>query len=428
MSEIFCHNKGKHRDILALFVSLQLVLIVGAIFYSSLSFALAQDTSSPSADNSERTTLSTLYPVHLYMFYRADCPHCHQMLPLIEDLPNQYPTLTLHLYEIGQNAENYALFQTFLGAYNLQLDTVPSIFIGKQAFQGTKDQIWDEIQSKVSTSVQSGASGPGDELTGNVEQIYRSTPSPELTTSSVSSSGSPFSLGETIIKNGDSFPLPLFVTTALISGFNPCVFSVLIFLMSTLTGASTRNKMLSLGVTYIATVFIVFFLSALAIVQFVKIIGAQNLMLTKMGIGVILLIIGIVSVKDFFWYNRWFSFKIPSFAKGSLSSFAKTGSFIGVILLGFVATVAAIPCTLGPFTYFSTTYLNVMSPIQNNAYTAIFSLFFVIPMVLVFLAIFAIKVQTDRAEKWRIESARYMKLVSGLLMVAFGLLLVLRVF
>jgi cytochrome c biogenesis protein CcdA len=69
-----------------------------------------------------------------------------------------------------------------------------------------------------------------------------------------------------------------------------------------------------------------------------------------------------------------------------------------------------------------------MSPVQNNAYTAIFSLFFVIPMVLVFFAIFAIKVQTDRAEKWRIESARYMKLVSGLLMVAFGLLLVLRIF
>ena len=428
MSEIFCHNKGKHSAILTLLVSLQLLLILGTIFYSYLSVVSAQDTASTSADNSERTTLSTLYPVHLYMFYRADCPHCRQMLPLIENLSNQYPTLTLHEYEIGQSAENYTLFQTFLSTYNLQLDTVPSIFIGKQAFQGTKDQIWDQIQSKVLASVQSGASGPGDELTGNVEQIYKSTPSTEQTTSSVNSSGSPFSLGEIIVKNSDSFPLPLFVTTALISGFNPCVFSVLIFLMSTLTGASTRNKMLSFGITYIATVFVVFFLSAIALVQFVKIIGAQNLMLTKIGIGILLLIIGIVSVKDFVWYNRWFSFKIPSFAKHSLSSFAQTGSFIGVILLGFVATVAAIPCTMGPFTYFSTTYLNVMSPIQNNAYTAIFSLFFIIPMVLVFLAIFAIKIQTDRAEKWRIESARYMKLVSGLLMVAFGLLLVLRVF
>jgi cytochrome c biogenesis protein CcdA/thiol-disulfide isomerase/thioredoxin len=427
MSEIFCQSEDKRSAKLTLVASLQLVLVIGVLFFFSTSSVLAQNESSPSAVKSDNALSSIPYPVHLYVFYRTDCSHCREILPLIESLPSQYPTLVVHTYEIGQNAENYTLFQSFLKAYNLQLETVPSIFIGKQAFQGTKDQIWEQIQNKVSASVQSGAFGLGDEITGNVEQVYKLTTSDQATDSS-NSTTSPNSLGEAIVKSSDSLPLPLFVTTALISGFNPCVFSVLIFLMSTLTRASTRNRMLSLGVTYIATVFIIFFFSALAIVQFVRIIGAQNLMLTKIGIGVVLLIIGIVSVKDFFWYNRWFSFKIPSFTKHRLSSFAKTGSFVGVILLGFVATVAAIPCTLGPFTYFSTTYLNVLPPIQNNAYTALFSFFFIIPMVLVFLAIVGIKVGTDRAEKWRIKSARYMKLISGLLMVAFGLLLMLRVF
>jgi hypothetical protein len=37
-------------------------------------------------------------------------------------------------------------------------------------------------------------------------------------------------------------------------------------------------------------------------------------------------------------------------------------------------------------------------------------------------------VGTDRAEEWRMQSARYMRLVAGLLMVSFGLLLVLKVF
>jgi cytochrome c biogenesis protein CcdA/glutaredoxin len=428
MSEIFCQSKDKRSAKIALVTFLQFALIIGVLFFFSASIVSAQNESSPSVNESESAVLSTQYPVHLYMFYRADCLHCREILPLVEKLPSQYQTLVVHTYEVGQDAKNYTLFQTFLNAYNLQLETVPSIFIGKQAFQGTKDQIWEQIQNKVSASVQSGACGLGDEITGNVEQVYRSNPTSEPATDSANSTTTPDSLGETVVKSSDSLPLPLFVTTALISGFNPCVFSVLIFLMSALTGASTRNRMVSLGVTYIVTVFIIFFFSALAIVQFVRIIGAQNLMLTKMGIGVVLLVIGVVSVKDFFWYNRWFSFKIPSFTKHHLSSFAKTGSFIGVILLGFVATVAAIPCTLGPFTYFSTAYLNVLPPIQNNAYTAIFSFFFIIPMVLVFLAIVGIKVGTDRAEKWRIESARYMKLISGLLMVAFGLLLVLRVF
>jgi hypothetical protein len=49
-------------------------------------------------------------------------------------------------------------------------------------------------------------------------------------------------------------------------------------------------------------------------------------------------------------------------------------------------------------------------------------------MTIVFVAIYAIKVGTDRAEEWRMQSARYMRLVAGLLMVSFGLLLVLKVF
>jgi cytochrome c biogenesis protein CcdA len=135
-----------------------------------------------------------------------------------------------------------------------------------------------------------------------------------------------------------------------------------------------------------------------------------------------------VSIKDFFWYNRWFSFKIPSFTKHSISTLGKTGSFIAIIGLGFIATIAALPCTIGPFTYFSTTYLTSMSTLQNNLYTALFAFAFVIPMIIVFIAIYAVKVGTDRAEEWRMKSARYMRLIAGLLMVTFGILLVFQVF
>ena len=406
-----------------------MLLLSGVVLFFAAPAAFAQAVVEPSVTESgSEGATPPPYPVHLYMFHRADCPHCHEMLPLIDSLSSQYPTLILHKYEISQNTDNYALFQTFLKAYDLQLETVPSIFIGKQAFQGSKDQTWEQIQNKVSASVRSGASGSGDEITGNVEPIYQSTPTSTPETGPTTATGSPTPSGEVLITNSGPLPLPLFITTALISGTNPCVFSVLIFLMSTLTASGTRRRMLTTGVTYIGTVFVAFFLSALALVQFVRIIGSQNLALTKIGIGVVLLFIGIVNVKDFFWYNRWFSFKIPTFTKHGLSSLAKTGSFVAVIVLGFVATVAAIPCTLGPFTYFSTNYLAAMPPVENNVYTALFTLFFVVPMVLVFMALFAIKVGADRAEKWRMESARYMRLVSGLLMVAFGLVLVLRVF
>ncbi|MEI7827793.1 MAG: hypothetical protein WCI87_08385, partial [Euryarchaeota archaeon] len=232
----------------------------------------------------------------------------------------------------------------------------------------------------------------------------------------------------TVVNTQGSLPLPLFITTGIISGVNPCVFSVLIFLMGTIALTGSRKRALAIGVTYIATVFVVFFLTALAVVQFVRIIGAQNLQLTKTLIGIFLLIVGIVSIKDFFWYNRWFSFKIPTFTKHSISYLGKTGSFIAIIGLGVIATIAALPCTIGPFTYFSTTYLTSMTAMQNNLYTALFSFAFVIPMIIVFIAIYAVKVGTDRAEEWRMKSARYMRLIAGLLMVTFGLLLVFGVF
>jgi hypothetical protein len=49
-------------------------------------------------------------------------------------------------------------------------------------------------------------------------------------------------------------------------------------------------------------------------------------------------------------------------------------------------------------------------------------------MIIVFIAIYAVKVGTNRAEEWRMKSARYMRLIAGLLMVTFGLLLVFKVF
>jgi len=391
-------------------VGLSIVLIT--LLFSSAIGPVAGQTSSLS--NTTSSAKYPPYPVNLYEFYKTDCPHCQALMPKIDALAAQYPTLHVHKIEINNNT-NYSIFaDKFLPAYGLKIDGVPAVFIGTKAFQG--DEFAPQIQAEVARAVQSGATGAGDQIMGNVVP----TPTPGNHTQTATTTDQSKVQGD--------LPLPLFITTGIISGLNPCVFSVLIFLMGTLALTGSRARALAIGVAYIATVFFVFFLSALAVVQFVRIIGASNLQLTKTLIGVFLLIVGIVSIKDFFWYNRWFSFKIPTFTKHSISSLGKTGSFIGIIALGFIATIAALPCTIGPFTYFSTTYMASMTTLQNNLYTALFAFAFVIPMIIVFIAIYAVKVGTDQAEEWRMKSARYMRLIAGLLMVSFGLLLVFRVF
>jgi cytochrome c biogenesis protein CcdA/thiol-disulfide isomerase/thioredoxin len=358
------------------------------------------------------------YPVNLYEFYRSDCAHCQALAPHINALAAEYSTLHVYQYET-QNDANYTLFTTFRAAYGDKFDTVPTVFIGNQSF--FSDESAPQIEAAVALAIQNGATGPGDQITGHAVPTATSVLGKNATSNATTRNGS-------FANAQGELPLPLFITTGVISGLNPCVFSVLIFLMGTLALTGSRSRSLAIGLTYIATVFFVFFLSALAVVQFVRVIGAQNLQLTKVGIGIFLLIVGTVSIKDFFCYNCWFSFKIPSFSKHSISYLGKTGSFLAIIGLGFIATIAALPCTIGPFTYFSTTYLTSVTTMQNYIYTALFAFAFVIPMIIVFTAIYAVKVGTDRAEEWRMKSARYMRLVAGLLMVTFGVLLVLRVF
>jgi cytochrome c biogenesis protein CcdA len=396
-------------------LSLTLILLICC---SVISPAAAQ-TSSPSSSTTAASAQYPPWPVNLYEFYRTDCPHCQALAPHIAALAAKYPTLHVYQYET-QNDANFSLFEKFESAYGMKLlDTVPTVFIGKQSF--VSDTAEPQIEAAVAQAIQHGATGPGDRLTGQVVPTPTPTPRTGDATNNSSQNG-------TLVPTQGTLPLPLFITTGIISGMNPCVFSVLIFLMGTIALTGSRGRALAIGVTYIATVFFVFFLSALALVQFVRIIGAQNLDLTKTVIGVFLLVVGIVSIKDFFWYNRWFSFKIPTFTKHSISTLGKTGSFLAIIGLGFIATIAALPCTLGPFTFFSANYLTSMTAMQNNLYTALFAFAFIIPMTIVFVAIYAIKVGTDRAEEWRMKSARYMRLVAGLLMVSFGLLLVLKVF
>jgi cytochrome c biogenesis protein CcdA len=394
------------------------IVLAALVCVSAISSVAAQ---TPSPATAVASAKYPPYPVNLYEFYRTDCPHCMALMPTIDALASQYPTLHVYKYEI-QNDANYSLFQTFLSAYGLKFDTVPTVLIGKEHFQG--DEYAPQIQAAVAQGIKNGTTGPGDVITGHIVP----TPTPTTHTGNATKNSTSSAHNSTLVDTQGGLPLPLFITTGIISGVNPCVFSVLIFLMGTIALTGSRARALAIGVTYIATVFVVFFLTALAVVQFVRIIGASNLALTKTAIGIFLLVVGIVSIKDFFWYNRWFSFKIPTFTKHSISTLGKTGSFIAIIGLGVIATIAALPCTIGPFTYFSTTYLTSMTTMQNNLYTALFSFAFVIPMIIVFVAIYAVKVGTDRAEEWRIKSARYMRLVAGLLMVTFGLLLVFKVF
>ncbi|MGZ7115790.1 MAG: thioredoxin family protein, partial [Halobacteriota archaeon] len=110
-------------------------IILAALVCVSAISSVAAQTPSPESPTAVASAKYPPYPVNLYEFYRSDCPHCAALMPTIDALAAQYPTLHVYKYEI-QNDANYSLFQKFLSAYGLKFDTVPTVLIGKQQFQG----------------------------------------------------------------------------------------------------------------------------------------------------------------------------------------------------------------------------------------------------------------------------------------------------
>ena len=109
-------------------------------------------------------------------------------------------------------------------------------------------------------------------------------------------------------------PLPLLGAALglLDGGFNPCALSVLFFLIAYLMGLGSKKKCLVMGLIYSMMIFFVYFSFMLGVLKAISFIGYLELI--KNLVGVILIILGIVEMKDFFFYGRWISLEIPKFA------------------------------------------------------------------------------------------------------------------
>src|SRR3989344_2522320 len=110
--------------------------------------------------------------------------------------------------------------------------------------------------------------------------------------------------------------LPVIVGASLIDGINPCAFGVLIFLLAYLAkSTNNKHKMLLNGCVYILAVFVTYFAAGLLLLPIIQKLGTLSV-ISYIIIAIIVIIAGLIEIKDFFFYGRWFSLSIfPSEAK-----------------------------------------------------------------------------------------------------------------
>jgi cytochrome c biogenesis protein CcdA/thiol-disulfide isomerase/thioredoxin len=328
----------------------------------------------------------------IYYFYGIGCPHCERVKPLIDELDKKYPQVVFRTYEIYFNTSNQAMFYEFNQRYGITDHGVPTLFIGDRALVG-------DVAIK-------------NELEG---RIRWSTDHPVVCPSTYTKSGGlPFHISPA---EPVDLTVPAIILAAIIDSINPCAFAVLIFLLAYLTSLGERRRVLAVGITYIATVFTVYFIAGLGLLTVVQQLGFTGIVFTIAA--VIAIVAGLINIAEVLVKREIFTLAIPASKKAAIDEYVKRASVPSAILLGGLVSMVELPCTGGVYLAILGLIGNRMTLVEGIPYLLLYNLIFVLPLILILLVVYW-GGTAENIEIYRTGSRRWVRLLIGVLLVALG--------
>jgi thiol-disulfide isomerase/thioredoxin len=367
--------------------------------------------------------------VRLYYFFSPTCPHCQAAKPFIADLQARYPWLEVKRYSVKDEPGNARFYYETAQTLGVEALSVPGlvfcrqIIIGYDSAETTGKELADALQACHQRRLASpGATDPGS-ATGGGESSGAKTPLSAAEQQAGTTVNIPF-VGPVDAK---AFSLP--VLTLVLAGmdaFNPCAFFVLLFLLSLLVHARSRARMAIIGGTFVLFSGLVYFVFMAAWLN-VFLIAGELRVITVIA-GLVALTVAALNIKDYFWFKAGPSLSIPDSAKPGLfkrmREVVASGSMgpmlLSTVLLAIVANSYELLCTAGfPMVYTRALTLADLEPWQYYAWLAAYNVIYVLPL----LAIVTVFTRTMGARKLTESEGRLLKLISGFMMLGFGLLL-----
>ena len=221
--------------------------------------------------------------------------------------------------------------------------------------------------------------------------------------------------------------LPTFitvVTTAAIDAINPCAIGVLILMVSViLASGGSRKRLALLGSLYVFTIFVTYLAAGLGLVYYFQKIPLVLTLYISIVIGSLIILAGLVEIKDYFWYGRWFSLSIPASVAKKIHAYSQKVTVPGVMFLGAFVSVVELPCTGAP-------YLAIITILSQNfnfgafLMLVIYNIIFVLPLIVI-LFLVAGGMELRKIKKWKQAGREFMRLAIGLLLIALGWILIL---
>lgn len=215
--------------------------------------------------------------------------------------------------------------------------------------------------------------------------------------------------------------IPILIGAAIVDSINPCAFGVLIFLLAYLAKTSKNPaKLLTHGLTYIFAVFTTYLLAGIVLLPIISGLGAVSLTVYAV-IGALIILAGLLELKDFFWYGKGLSLALLPGAAERIKLYTNkvSESLLGAFGLGVFVALVELPCT-------GAVYLAVLSLMSlagvspgSIALLVLYNFIFVLPLIIILLSVYR-GTTSDQLESWRKKHRKLMRAVIGLTLIGLG--------
>jgi thiol-disulfide isomerase/thioredoxin len=85
------------------------------------------------------TTAPVSGTVTVYFFYGEECPHCHEIMPFMDNLTAKYPDVNFRKLETWHNQTNQKLADSMNSRLGVKEAGVPEVIVGDTVLIGSRD-------------------------------------------------------------------------------------------------------------------------------------------------------------------------------------------------------------------------------------------------------------------------------------------------
>ena len=381
----------------------------------------------------------------LILFYWKTCPHCKAEEWYLETLKETYD-FEVVWYEVYYNKNNQKKMQEYGEKFWTTFNGVPVVVMWDDYFLGADYDKTVSLLEKYAPKKDDSECLPEDDKENqNTNPIVDCTDeinTRENKTNISVINNETWNIIDNVGENqttkifwkeislDKAWPILFWIALWFADWINPCMFWVLIFLLTYLVSIGSRKKVLYSGLIFVVTTFVLY--SAIMYGMHKLIFSTQAFLpyisTIKYIIWGLAIILWLIEIKDFFWYGKWVSLAIPRRAKPTLEYITKKWTYMSAFVLAVLSTFVELPCTIWiPLAYVWAVGTKI------NIFTAlgIYNFFFILPLVIIILWIYY-GISAFKTKDWdlainKVSNKKIMRLIAGIILVTLWILFLTRV-